>query len=676
MKSSSILGKVACAVAIAIGGISAATAASALPDHVKSVTAIAEVFGDGQKVSALAIEYDSPIDSARLSLSAFAVEGRKVAKVYANASASRADSGVNGAYVIVELESGIDPSSSMMMGAGPMAGVGAQAQGASAPPPGAGGPKLGEVSDKPATRSIPSASVTQVGDIATASGKVYKANQVAMASGKTVELIVRDFKQGVYKNPAYNGESLMYNLYVPKGYDPAKKYPLVLFMHDAGVVSNNPVETLTQGLGAVVWASEAEQAKHPCFVLAPQFNSVIAGDSSETTEQMDIAVDLLKSLLSQYSIDPNRLYNTGQSMGGMTSIAMDIKYPDLFAASFLVACQWDAAKVAPMATKPLWIVVSEGDTKAHPGMDAITETLKNLGATVSEASWSAEASAADLKKATSDMLASGASINYAVFKGGNHRYTWQYAYSIEGIRDWLFAQAKSGGLSGKELFDLGSSYGRSGDVYAEFGYMTKALHAGYSGAYERLAESYQNGRGCAIDYAKAADYGQRAVAQGSARAATNLGILYLNGLGVNQDYARALELFLQATKAGDFKGPRYVGIIYYKGLVDGDPDYAKAAAYFKAAADGGDITANYYLGLMCEKGQSLAQDYAKAGEYYAKAAPSVGHVETVALLALGHLYENGLGLKKDLAKAIEQYKRAAALGDADGQAALDRLGAK
>ncbi len=38
---------------------------------------------------------------------------------------------------------------------------------------------------------------------------------------------------------------------------------------------------------------------------------------------MDMTVNLMKGLEKQYSIDSNRLYNTGQSMGGMTSIAME-----------------------------------------------------------------------------------------------------------------------------------------------------------------------------------------------------------------------------------------------------------------------------------------------------------------------------------------------------------------
>ncbi len=417
--------------------------------HIKSITAITEVFGNGQKVSAVAVEYDQNIDNSKLKISDYSVEGKTITKVYANTEAAKASQGVNGKYVIIELSTAISPDTGNGPGNGPANGAsdgqnGNAQQGASqgANPPSGGGPSLGSAATDSAESKPLTVNVIQSGDITTADGQTYKADASVMTNSKDINLVMEDFKQLVYTDPNYNNEKLMYNLYVPKNYDPSKKYPLVLFMHDAGVVSNNPISTLTQGLGAVIWATPLEQAKHECFVLAPQYTSVIADDNSQTSEPMDITVDLVKDLEKQYSIDPNRLYNTGQSMGGMTSIAMDIKYPDMFAASLLVACQWDATKVTPMAKDNLWIIVSEGDNKAYPGMDAITEALKKQGATVSKATWSAQSSTAEFATDVSNMLAKDCNINYTVFKNGNHRYTWQYAYTIEGVRDWLFKQVK------------------------------------------------------------------------------------------------------------------------------------------------------------------------------------------------------------------------------------------
>jgi predicted peptidase len=232
---------------------------------------------------------------------------------------------------------------------------------------------------------------------------------------------------------------------------------MVLFMHDLGVTNINPYTTLVQGLGATVWASPTEQAKHPAFVLAPQYPVALANDNSQTSDYADATVRLIQDLQKRYRIDGSRLYSTGQSGGCMTAIALNIKHPNLFTASLLVAGQWDATKVAPMAKKKLWIVVSQDDDKAYPGMNAITAELEKHGARVTRNLWDGNASPAQFKRDVAAMLQTGSNSNvyYVAFRQGTvippgqstagaagHRNTWRIAYTIEGIRDWLFQQHK------------------------------------------------------------------------------------------------------------------------------------------------------------------------------------------------------------------------------------------
>ena len=80
--------------------------------HIKSTTAITEVFGEGQKVTAVAVEYDKDIDNSKLKESAFSVDGRTITKVYANNEAAKAEQGINGKYVIIELSTDDKGSSS------------------------------------------------------------------------------------------------------------------------------------------------------------------------------------------------------------------------------------------------------------------------------------------------------------------------------------------------------------------------------------------------------------------------------------------------------------------------------------------------------------------------------------------------------------------------------------
>jgi len=652
---------------LAVFALGLAGAPAFADDPVTSITAITEVRGDGQKVSAVAVEYKKVIDSARLKLTDFTVAGATVAKIYSNTTAAKAVQPTNGTFVIVEL---VNTVQAPVMGPPP---GGAPAGGPPAGgPSGGGGPKLGQQAQDASSSSPLTAQVTQVGTLTTVSGESIPGGK-SWKSTKTVNLVVEDFRQAVFTDPRYPGQPLTYNLFVPKDYNPSRKYPLVLFMHDSGVISHDPTKTLTQGNGAVAFATPEAQAKNAAFVLAPQYDRVIADDSSQTTDQVDITIDLLKSLTAQYSIDTDRLYNTGQSMGGMVSLAMDIRYPTVFAASLLVACQWDATQVAPLRSKPLWFVVSEGDVKANPGQAAILAALKPLGATVAQATWSAEAPAAEIQTKVAALAAQPAQIHQATYQGGSHQYTWLYAYGTDGFREWLFRQAKTEGYSTAELLSRAQSLTQAGDPVGALPYLTKAASSGDVRANEMLGEAYSSGSGAATDYAKAAEAFRAAIALGSARSMTNLGILYLNGTGVAQSTSTALLWFEKAAAAGDMKGPRWAGRVYLEGSSEVPANPAKALEAFNLAAGRGDVTANYYLGYLYENGIAVARNYPKAAEFYTKAAPTTGHAEGAACFALGRLYEKGLGVTADKNKALAWYKRGAELGDADSRAAVQRM---
>jgi predicted peptidase len=277
----------------------------------------------------------------------------------------------------------------------------------------------------------------------------------ASENKELMKRVVDDFQQLEFTD-FETGITLQYNLFIPKNYDPQELYPLVLFIHDAGAVSTDPRMTLIQGLGAVIWATPAEQAKHESFVLAPQYSHGIVNDKSEATPDLDVTVDLVKALLSQYNIDKNRVYTTGQSMGCMASIEMLIKYPHLFAAALLVAGQWDANKMSVLTRANMWVIVSEGDRKAFPGMNASMAALEAAGGKISRATWNGRASTEEFALNVNAIISEGNNIKYTVLAkgtvvpegltddgGNNHVHTWRIAYAIEGLRDWLFTQVKT-----------------------------------------------------------------------------------------------------------------------------------------------------------------------------------------------------------------------------------------
>ncbi len=397
------------------------------PKGIRSVTSVTEVFGTGQQITHIIVEFNERVVNSQLTKNTFTVSDRTVEKIYSNTRPERTDIVKDGRFVIIELNPK-DSGASLRL---------------------EGNDEVGFQMKKATSK------ITQKEDILFTNGKKLEKSIAILENNKTRNLIVENFKQFVYKDPK-TGTSVKYNLYIPKNYDKNKKYPLVLFMHDMGVLSEDTKTTLLQGNGAISFATPEEQARHEAFVLAPQYSRQVVDDNGDITSDLDATVNLIRDyLISKYSIDEKKLYATGQSMGGMMAIVMNYKYPELFAASYLVACQWNPKEVSTMAKNNLWITVSTGDEKAYPGMNAITSELIKRGATVAKDNWRADYTDAQFLEGARKVIAQKSNIKYTTLEKGTNPYlpkdanpglehsgTWKVAYNIPGIKDWMFLQSK------------------------------------------------------------------------------------------------------------------------------------------------------------------------------------------------------------------------------------------
>lgn len=397
------------------------------PKGIRSVTSVTEVFGTGQQITHIIVEFNERVVNSQLTKNTFTVSDRTVEKIYSNTRPERTDIVKDGRFVIIELNPK-DSSASLRL---------------------EGNDEVGFQMKKATSK------ITQKEDILFTNGKKLEKSIAILENNKTRNLIVENFKQFVYKDPK-TGTSVKYNLYIPKNYDKNKKYPLVLFMHDKGVLSEDTKTALLQGNGATSFAAPEEQARHEAFVLAPQYSRQVVDDNGDITSDLDATVNLIRDyLISKYSINEKKLYATGQSMGGMMAIVMNYKYPELFAASYLVACQWNPKEVSTMAKNNLWITVSTGDAKAYPGMNAITSELIKRGATVAKDNWRADYTDAQFLEGARKVIAQKSNIKYTTLEKGTNPYlpkdanpglehsgTWKVAYNIPGIKDWMFLQSK------------------------------------------------------------------------------------------------------------------------------------------------------------------------------------------------------------------------------------------
>lgn len=406
--------------------------------HILKITSISEPFPHGQFLSMAVLEYDRDISNQALSPTQFTVKDRTITSVYANKCPERSQCGTDGRYVILEL-SLRDQDAHMLRFEDENGRV------LISPPP----------MECFGVRAENRVEVEQCGSVTASDGTVLPPVKEQIVSSEAVNRVVDDFS-------AFEYEDIAYSLYIPKNYDPAQKYPLVLFIPDASAMGSDPILPLLQGIGATAFASPRDQALHPSFVLTPAlpFSYKITSKVGVQGARhlVNKLIGLLDHVCAQYSVDPNRIYTTGQSLGCIASCVLNVCHPDRFAATLLVVGQWDAAEMAALSKKNFWLITSDGDARAYPSMNAMVEGWEKTDAKIGIYRWNAKEGPAALSKLAQQAAAQDQNIRYTIFENcsvvpdgventpiTNHVHTWPTAYAIDAIRDWLFTNSLSTG---------------------------------------------------------------------------------------------------------------------------------------------------------------------------------------------------------------------------------------
>ena len=259
------------------------------------------------------------------------------------------------------------------------------------------------------------------------------------------------FQQFTYAD-ADSGTELEYSLYIPENYDETTDYPLVMFIPDSTGAGKTAQQIVEQYYGADVWVTDESQEQNPSFVLVPAFSGTVVDDNWNVSDQVEVAVRLLDELQQTYSIDADRLYTTGQSMGCMTSLYLNATHPDLFAASMYVSGQWDISVLEPLEEQTFFYITAGGDAKASGGQDEVMAMFDKANIPYTYGTWSAQDSEEEQDSAVEDMIDQGLAANFirfetgTVFKDGQtgmeHMASFNYAYKLGAVRNWLFAQSK------------------------------------------------------------------------------------------------------------------------------------------------------------------------------------------------------------------------------------------
>ena len=413
------------------------------------VTAIAETMEEGQKFTALSIEYSESFRAGSVLRGSFEVRGRDITRVYVNSTGKKGDVAFEGNHVIVELATSNVPG----------AGLGSTLY-------------FGRMYDMIAkvNHRLPiEGVVTQTEDLKAISGNVAISQRLEITA--EANLLVDEFDRFSLTDPD-SGVTVNYRLYIPKGYrvkaDGLRNLPLVVFLHGSGERGSNNISQLTANRSAIEWVTPEAQAKHPCFVVAPQNPDVTRGWAANigTPEAPNWAITapltavkkIIDVILRTYSVDASRIYGVGLSQGSKGTMRLSIDYPALYAAQVNSAgCDvYSDEEVARIARKPIWHLIAVDDsTNPSSNVRTLIQQLERGGAkavrNVGKEGWNGWLRGADsaaLAKALWDQSVRGqANILYTEYLPAtvvpNTHWSWMATFSNEAVRDWLFSQVNT-----------------------------------------------------------------------------------------------------------------------------------------------------------------------------------------------------------------------------------------
>lgn len=246
----------------------------------------------------------------------------------------------------------------------------------------------------------------------------------------SVSLQAQDRDLYLKKSFVFLNDTLPYRILMPDQYDPAKQYPLVLFLHGSGERGNDNEKQLVHG--ADLFLRDSIRNRYPAFIVFPQcsldgyWSNVIRDETAvgrarytfrsggTPTRDMAMLQRLLRQLLIEYPVNRRQVYAGGLSMGAMGTYELVRRSPGVFAAAFAICGGAHPATAAKLKNLPWWIFHGGKDDVVIPAFsEAMVQALRK-------------------KKVR---------VKYTVYPDANHN-SWDRAFAEPLLLSWLFAQKK------------------------------------------------------------------------------------------------------------------------------------------------------------------------------------------------------------------------------------------
>lgn len=197
--------------------------------------------------------------------------------------------------------------------------------------------------------------------------------------GKHLEKIAQPFEARTFVNS--KGDTLRYRLLKPMDYDSTKKYPIVLSLHGSSGCGTDNVKQVAAAVTPKLLSGTINRTKFPAFIYVPQCPRQYNWGGITGQQAIDsLVLEGMIALEKKFSIDINRRYITGISLGGYGTWHLIATRPELFAAAIPICGGGNPASGQNMVGVPIWAFHGAKDKNVPvSGSRNLIQAIKNVG---------------------------------------------------------------------------------------------------------------------------------------------------------------------------------------------------------------------------------------------------------------------------------------------------------
>jgi predicted peptidase len=226
------------------------------------------------------------------------------------------------------------------------------------------------------------------------------------------------------------GVEYRYEVYVPRDYDPQRKWPIVLSLHGGGEYGSDGIRPT---VGALAKAIRLHPERFPAIAVFAQAHA--DGTPSWQQASGEAALAEVSKAIAEFHGDPSRIYLTGYSAGGNGAWFLAYHHSQRFAA-LVVVCGF----VSDFTGKQSHLFYPGIASASAPDRYAdIAQQLRSLPIWIFHGDADQNVSVEESRRMASALHAAGANVHYTELAGVDHN-AWDAAYDDAEMLEWLLAQ--------------------------------------------------------------------------------------------------------------------------------------------------------------------------------------------------------------------------------------------